>query len=360
MTTTNSKFAVTYEIDYIHRVIVGVTAPDAEAAIKLASYAFDEGKIWNDTEEMPLLFDDFEEVEGETLVYSAQEVSWFPEPDASVVAIKQKEFAFNACQALLAGQVETALSFAMKAMPNVAAALSSEQDDKESTWQVTSDNGCDPFEVTASSLNDARRDALHAIGWDVLPKKVNSLVFQTEDSCLTSTEVIELAKDHDLKLSLFSAGIRFIHNLLSDHNGQYFHEAMDGIVHQIIPEDFLDTYPDSLGKIWTVHQKTDLCLTSKVVLEIARDNDLKLHLILPGGHPATHYLGGFHRNYYYLESMDGAIQKVSSDDFLDTYPDSLGKVWLIIEKTSTVAEIQVLDIFSMVIDRSSEKMAVVE
>jgi len=135
---------------------------------------------------------------------------------------------------------------------------------------------------------------------------------------------------------------------------------MDGIVHQIIPEDFLDTYPDSLGKIWTVHQKTDLCLTSKVVLEIARDNDLKLHLILPGGHPATHYLGGFHRNYYYLESMDGAIQEVSSDDFLDTYPDSLGKVWLIIEKTSTVAEIQVLDIFSMVIDRSSEKMAVVE
>ena len=95
MTTTNSKFAVTYEIDYTHRVVVGVTAPDAEAAIKLASDAFDEGKIWDDTEEMPLLFDDFEEVEGETLVYSAEQVSEFPEPDASVKAIKQKEFAFN-------------------------------------------------------------------------------------------------------------------------------------------------------------------------------------------------------------------------------------------------------------------------
>ena len=67
---------------------------------------------------------------------------------------------------------------------------------------------------------------------------------------MTSTEVIELAKDHDLKLSLYAAGIRFMHYLSSDQDGQYFHEAMDGIVHQIIPEDFLDTYPDSLGKIW--------------------------------------------------------------------------------------------------------------
>ena len=288
MTTTNSKFAVTYEIDYIHRVIVGVTAPDAEAAIKLASYAFDEGKIWDDTEEMPLLFDDFEEVEGETLVYSAQEVSWFPEPDASVVAIKQKEFTFMACQALLAGQVDTARDFAMKAMPHVAVALSSEQDDKdhhkESTWKVTSDNGCDPFEVTASSLNDARRDALHAIGWDILPIQRNALAILTGDSLLTSTEVLELANEHDLKLSL----------------------------------------------------------------------------ILPGGHPATHYLGGFHRDYYFLDGMDGAIQEISSDDFLDTYPDSLGNVWLIIEKTSTVAKTQVLDIYSMLINGSLEKLPFVQ
>ena len=315
MTTTNSKFAVTYTIDYTHRVVVGVTAPDSVAAIKLASDAFDAGLIWDDTEEMPLLFDDFEEVEGETLVYSAEQVSEFPEPDASVKAIRQKEFAFKACQALLAGQIDEARDFAMKAMPHVA---------------------------------------------DALTTKASSLVFQTEDSCLTSTEVIELAVNYDLKLSLYSAGIRFIHNLSSDHDGQYFHEAMDGIVHQIIPEDFLDTYPDSLGKIWTVHQKTDLCLTSKAVLALARENDLKLHLILPGGHPSAHYLGGFHRDYYYLESMDGAIQEISSDDFLDTYPDSLGNVWLIIEKTSTADKIPVLDIYSTVIEGSLEKMPVVE
>lgn len=210
MTTTNSKFAVTYTIDYTHRVVVGVTAPDSVAAIKLASDAFDAGLIWDDTEEMPLLFDDFEEVEGETLVYSAEQVSEFPEPDASVKAIRQKEFAFKACQALLAGQIDEARDFAMKAMPHVA---------------------------------------------DALTTKVSSLVFQTEDSCLTSTEVIELAKDHDLKLSLYSAGIRFMHYLTSIPGGQYLHATMDGITRKINPEDFLDTYPDSLGKIWRLHAR---------------------------------------------------------------------------------------------------------
>lgn len=145
--TNTKKFAVTYEIDYTHRVVVGVTAQDAEAAIKLANDAFDEGSIWDDTKEMPLLFDDFEEVDGETLRFSAEGVSVFPEPDSSVKAIKQKEFAFKACQSLLASEIETARDFAMKAMPNVAVALSPEQDDtechKESTWKVSSDNDCD-------------------------------------------------------------------------------------------------------------------------------------------------------------------------------------------------------------------------
>ena len=301
----------------------------------IASDAFDEGEIWDDTEEMPLLFDDFEEVEGETLVYSAEQVSEFPEPDASVKAIRQKEFAFQACQALLAGQIAQARDFAMKAMPNVAVALSSEDDDndrhKEATWKVISDNGCDPFEVTASSLNDVRRDALHAIGWDVLPKKVNSLAFQTEDSCLTSTEVIELAKDHDLKLSLYAAGIRFMHYLSSDQDGQYFHEAMDGIVHQIIPEDFLDTYPDSLGKIWCVHEKKELYLTSKDVLKLANEHDLKLSLSLKHRVRSTHLLSSVHDgdkySYQEITGIDNVIYEITSEDFLDTYPDSLGKIW---------------------------------
>ena len=62
------NFAVSYSIDYSHRVIVGVKAENEQAAIKIASNAFDACDIWENTPEMPLLFDDYEETEGETLV----------------------------------------------------------------------------------------------------------------------------------------------------------------------------------------------------------------------------------------------------------------------------------------------------
>jgi len=113
------KFVVTYTIDYTHRVVVGVTAPTAQTAEKIASDAFDAGSIWDNTPEMPLLLDDYEEVDGETLCFSSEEVPEFPEPDSSVKDLKQKEFAYYACQALLAGEVDTARDFASKALPHI-------------------------------------------------------------------------------------------------------------------------------------------------------------------------------------------------------------------------------------------------
>jgi hypothetical protein len=115
------KFAVTYEIDYTHRVMVGVTAPDAEAAKQLASDAFAEGTLWDDTEAMPLLFDDYEEVDGETLRFSAEAVSNFPAADASVQALKQQALAFSACKSLLADEMSAAREDARKAMPHFVA-----------------------------------------------------------------------------------------------------------------------------------------------------------------------------------------------------------------------------------------------
>ena len=206
------KFAATYEIDYTHRVVVGVSAPDAETAKQLANDAFDEGTIWNDTEDMPLLFDDYEEVNDETLLFSAEEISEFPEPDSSVKAIKQKEFAFYACMALLAGCCDSARDFARKALPHVAAELSSQQDDAQVTL--------------------------------------------LDDSLLTSTEALDLARDHNIELSLsLKSGLRATHYLYSEPDGQYFHKDIDGVICEIYPEDFLDTYPDSLGKIWRIEQK---------------------------------------------------------------------------------------------------------
>lgn len=187
------KFAVTYTIDYHHRVVVGVTASDSDVAIKMATNAFDEASIWDNTPDMPLLFDDYEEVDGETLEFSAEEIQGeFPEPDSSVKDLNEKQFAFYACQALLAGEIESARRFARQALPALkdvspdTTYISSEllaqceicdslnvPSDKpltETTWIVKSDNGCDPFEVVAAGISDARRDALFAIGWTVSAK----------------------------------------------------------------------------------------------------------------------------------------------------------------------------------------------
>lgn len=114
------KFAVTYQIEYIHRVMVGVTAPDPETATQLASEAFDAGLIWDDTDNLPLLFDDYEEADkGETLCFTAEEITSFPKPDASIMVIRRKADAFSACRQLLAGNIVNALEFARSAVGDV-------------------------------------------------------------------------------------------------------------------------------------------------------------------------------------------------------------------------------------------------
>jgi hypothetical protein len=193
------KFAVTYTIDYQHRVVVGVKAKDTVSAEEIALNAFSQCTIWDNTPDMPLLFDDYEDIEAETLSFSSEEVAEFPQPDSSVTDIKKKEFAFLACQALLAGEFDSAQAYANKALPDFVATGQEWEcgqcgriyDDAdrclsddcpslagskpfiaatpklETVWEVQSDNGCDPFEIIATSSEDAKRDALYALGWTV-------------------------------------------------------------------------------------------------------------------------------------------------------------------------------------------------
>jgi len=108
-----SKFIVTYEINYVHRVQVGFLAADKDAAILSAKEAFDNGSIWDDTHEMPLLYDQYLEVGEDSLTFSAEPVSDFPEPDESVNDIRRKEDAFKACDYLLK-DIGSGLNFAVK------------------------------------------------------------------------------------------------------------------------------------------------------------------------------------------------------------------------------------------------------
>jgi len=99
------KYVIQYALPYEHRVMVGIEAPSRDEAIARASELFDQGNIWDDTPEVPLLFDDFEE-QGDTgvpLEFTVEdEVSGdWPEPNASVKAIRRRDAAFQAARLLV-------------------------------------------------------------------------------------------------------------------------------------------------------------------------------------------------------------------------------------------------------------------
>ena len=97
----NRFFVVSYEIDYVHRVSVGITADSPEAAQQIAEQAFNDASIWDDTAAMPLLSDEYHEVEGESLVWECVAVAQFPEPDYSVRQLKKEQAAMRVCRGLV-------------------------------------------------------------------------------------------------------------------------------------------------------------------------------------------------------------------------------------------------------------------
>jgi hypothetical protein len=97
----NRLFVVSYEIDYVHRVLVGITADSLEAAQQIAEQAFNDGTIWDDTTAMPLLSDEYHEVEGESLVWESVAVEQLPEPDYSVRQLKKEQAAMRVCCGLV-------------------------------------------------------------------------------------------------------------------------------------------------------------------------------------------------------------------------------------------------------------------
>lgn len=101
------KFIVSYTLPYVHRVMVGIAAASEEAALTKAQAFFDEGSIWEDTQSLPLLFDDFEEQgdSGDVLEFTIEQTladgEAYPPPDASVTAIRRGNAARKAAQLLV-------------------------------------------------------------------------------------------------------------------------------------------------------------------------------------------------------------------------------------------------------------------
>ena len=96
------RFIVQYELEYEHRVQVGINAKSPKEAIKKAQQAFENGTIWDDSKAMPLLFDDYEETDGHVLEFEVvAEVDTWPAPDFSVVQWRRNTAALRACRLLV-------------------------------------------------------------------------------------------------------------------------------------------------------------------------------------------------------------------------------------------------------------------
>ncbi|MDH4275684.1 MAG: hypothetical protein OEW08_11635, partial [Gammaproteobacteria bacterium] len=104
--TTLKRYVVQYTLPYEHCVQVGIESVNAETAIVKASDLFDAGIIWDDTPDMPLLRDDYDE-DGNagSLVFTVEAAleagaDW-PMPDSSVMSMRRREAAFRAARLLV-------------------------------------------------------------------------------------------------------------------------------------------------------------------------------------------------------------------------------------------------------------------
>jgi hypothetical protein len=99
------KYVVQYTLPYEHRVMVGIKADNSEEAIARAESLFDQGDIWQDTAEVPLLLDDYDETGDSPLQFTveqelAEDDPW-PDPDASVTILRRRDAAFQASRLLV-------------------------------------------------------------------------------------------------------------------------------------------------------------------------------------------------------------------------------------------------------------------
>ena len=96
------KYVIQYTLPYEHRVMVGIEAETPDAATAKAEQLFDAGEIWQDSADVPLLYDDYEEDgdAGEPLQFTVEQTldddqPW-PDADACVKALRRREAAFRA------------------------------------------------------------------------------------------------------------------------------------------------------------------------------------------------------------------------------------------------------------------------
>ena len=97
------KYLVEYVLPYEHICRVGVEAESEDAACAKAQERFENGTLWDDAPDMPVLYDDYEEVDGSALEFRATECEGgqYPEPDVTVKILQRRNWANRAAELLI-------------------------------------------------------------------------------------------------------------------------------------------------------------------------------------------------------------------------------------------------------------------
>lgn len=118
------NYIVEYELPFIHLVRVGIQAADEAAAIELAKDEFAQGTFWNNSPDMPLLYDDFEEDDSspldEPVEFNAEECKVWPAPGECVKTIVRNAAARRACEWLIHAHESTGTDAARRSLMQAA------------------------------------------------------------------------------------------------------------------------------------------------------------------------------------------------------------------------------------------------
>jgi hypothetical protein len=96
-----NQYVVTCETEAMHRISVGVAAATPDAARRIVEAALSKGTVGDDTAEMPLLSDDYEDLRRESPRWRVEAVAQCQPQARSVTQRYASSQALRACRALV-------------------------------------------------------------------------------------------------------------------------------------------------------------------------------------------------------------------------------------------------------------------
>ncbi len=136
---------------------------------------------------------------------------------------------------------------------------------------------------------------------------------------------------------------------VDDDNPQFYsayarHQDGTSVVIFDAGKNRLDTLRSAVATLcakwgWTSLDFTQTWLTTYEILQAAKLYSLEVSLALAGGFKSTHFITSNGMDLFADEGCDSYQMECTEEAFLEQYPDRLGKIWMITQKTLRVSTV---------------------